>query len=224
MFDNRDKIIKVFYDNRDSLLRDSLKISGIVNYDNIKVEECVDDSLEKVLKSRIKETHDDLRWQQIVRYFKLVIKSSLFKHGIKVNDRLRKEANERHKIFHRKYYKINKDKIKAKNLKWRANNKERWRKYVSTYWKIKRIENGDEVRAKERIYYAKNKDKINARKKKYHCGKCYYGEYRKSYYEKNKERIKEWKKKWYERNKERLREKHRQYHIQRKRLKLMQSQ
>ncbi len=110
MLSNQDKIIKVFYESRDWLLKEAIEKVSLVNYDYVKVEQIVDDSLFVALKAKISRATDDLKKYQIQRWFKLTISGLICGEGYKVNEKYRKERIE-NQI---KYYYKNRDEILKK--------------------------------------------------------------------------------------------------------------
>ena len=196
-FDNTEKIAKVFYDNRDQLLRLAITKISLVNYDYVKVEEIVDDSLLITLKAKICKTDDAVGWQQIKRYLERVIRSLLFKEGIKINENVSKwnkkyhrEYSKKHKDklnrYYRGYYLKNKEALKQRTRKWNAENKEK-KKSVG------------------RDYYLKNKKAHNERSKKYyHENKEKNKKQRHGYYLKNRAKTIEKSAIWANENKDRV--------------------
>jgi len=115
MFDNKDKIIKVFYETRDWLLKKAIEKASLVNYDYVKIEQFVDDSLLVAINAKISKATDDLKKYQIQRWFELTIYGLISYEAYKVNEKYRKARIEKQI----KYYYKNRDeilkKIRARN-------------------------------------------------------------------------------------------------------------
>ena len=108
-------------------------------------------------------------------------------------------TKEERKIYAKKYYQENKEKVDAQQKKYHQENKEA----ISTKRKIYNQDKKEEIKIYKKKYHEENKEKISAQKKKYHEeNKEEIKEINKKYRQENKEELKIYAKKYYKKNKE----------------------
>jgi hypothetical protein len=105
-----------------------------------------------------------------------------------------------------------KDKMSKHNKEWRERNLEEVRAKARERWRAanppkepKPKPTPEEVRERQKKYYAENKERYSEYSKKYYVkNKNMFKEYHKKWVEDNKERLKETRQKWVDKNRERI--------------------